>query len=286
MLLFSSIVSLSYSITQNVSLQNSVQQCACHLCIASQVEKLNQMVRTSQRDAGTGILQVHYKGLNLTFYDSVTRGSISGIINELECGEYPLEQYQFKSGDVVVDVGAHVGIVAIILAKMHPEITIYAVEPCPTNFKHLVQNIALNKVNNIHPFNVVMSDKTGNKVPFYDFAVADHAGYSASSSCFSPGFACLAASTRHDLFTMSLDDFFEFCSINSCRLLKIDCEGSEYDILYKSEKFKQSAVKDIVGEFHKNGHLTKKKYFPEELIEYCKKYVTGDVTIRITSIPD
>jgi FkbM family methyltransferase len=67
----------------------------------------------------------------------------------MACDEYRLGRIRFEPGDVIVDVGAHVGMVAIWLALRNPQVTVIAVEPEPFNLSHLRANIAANGVDNI-----------------------------------------------------------------------------------------------------------------------------------------
>jgi FkbM family methyltransferase len=56
---------------------------------------------------------------------------------------------KLEKDDIVVDIGAHVGIFAILVALMYPEAKVYAFEPLPANFYFLQKNIARHKVDNV-----------------------------------------------------------------------------------------------------------------------------------------
>src|SRR4030095_15337322 len=47
----------------------------------------------------------------------------------------------FREGDILVDIGAHVGVMSIYLAKKYPFIRIYALEPDPVNYACLIRNL-------------------------------------------------------------------------------------------------------------------------------------------------
>jgi precorrin-6B methylase 2 len=68
---------------------------------------------------------------------------------EMTHDEYRLGRIPFEPGDVVVDVGAHVEMVAIWLALRNRQVTVIAIEPEPLNLSHLRANIAANRVDNI-----------------------------------------------------------------------------------------------------------------------------------------
>ena len=63
----------------------------------------------------------------------------------------------FREGDTVIDVGAHVGVVSIYLAKKFPFIKVYAIEPDPLNYVCLTRNIEANRVTNVFAINKAIS---------------------------------------------------------------------------------------------------------------------------------
>lgn len=60
------------------------------------------------------------------------------------------------------------------------------------------------------------------------------------------------------------------------RVLKLDCEGSEFPILLTAQRLKQ--VQYITGEYH-----LMKEWSPRALVEGYKKYTLGDLTDCLTS---
>jgi len=60
-----------------------------------------------------------------------------------------------KKGDIFLDVGAHIGKYALQVAKIVGEKgLVIAIEPMPENYDALLQNIWLNKLENIIPLNI------------------------------------------------------------------------------------------------------------------------------------
>jgi hypothetical protein len=68
--------------------------------------------------------------------------------------------------------------------------------------------------------------------------------------------------------TLSLDGLFSRFGIDTCTLLKLDCEGAEYDVLLKASAASLAAVRTIAGEYHVglNSHT------PEELAEHLRAH--------------
>ncbi|MFL6711434.1 MAG: FkbM family methyltransferase, partial [Sulfurifustis sp.] len=78
----------------------------------------------------------------------------------MEHDYYLTQTAVFRPGDVVVDVGAHVGVVSLYLAKKYPFIQVYAVEPDPLHFACLERNIEINGATNVTPINKAISGDT------------------------------------------------------------------------------------------------------------------------------
>ena len=64
-----------------------------------------------------------------------------------------------KAGDVVVDVGANVGGYALRAAVVADRVI--AIEPEPSNFRQLVENVRLNHFENVEPLQVAISNHAG-----------------------------------------------------------------------------------------------------------------------------
>lgn len=62
---------------------------------------------------------------------------------------------------VLVDAGSFIGTLAIFLAKLSPQSQIYALEPDPNNYRELLANIKLNRLHNVHPFQMGIYNKNG-----------------------------------------------------------------------------------------------------------------------------
>jgi len=83
---------------------------------------------------------------------------------------------------------------------------------------------------------------------------------------------------------ISLDDIIEKYNIDNVHLLKIDCEGAEYEILYNSQFFKNKMIKNIVGEFNNLRYNITPEKNNYKLLEYCNRYVDGIKKITMLTI--
>jgi FkbM family methyltransferase len=67
----------------------------------------------------------------------------------------------FRAGDMLFDVGANVGIYAILAAAQNPAGTVVAVEPMAVTFTRLCENALLNGLTNLHPWCVAVGAENG-----------------------------------------------------------------------------------------------------------------------------
>ena len=73
-------------------------------------------------------------------------------------------------------------------------------------------------------------------------------------------------------------------NIEKIKLLKIDCDGAEYEILYDSVFFKSGNVENMVGEFHNLPYNITVKSNITELLDYCKPLVSGLFKITLLDV--
>jgi FkbM family methyltransferase len=139
------------------------------------------------------------------------------IIGEIyEQGAY--DHGLISDGDIVVDVGANIGVFTVKAARQTPKGRVVAVEPAPLNLELLRENVARNGLANT----VIL-----------DCALSDHEG---EGQLFSRGdYALYSMHIKADLSTSvritTLDKLFQEQGIRACRLLKIDVEGEEFAVL-------------------------------------------------------
>ena len=79
------------------------------------------------------------------------------VLRELYEDIYGLKDLRLSRGDIVIDVGAHVGAVSIFLGKRFPDVRILAYEPCRDTFGVLQDNVRRNNVTNVESFNLAIS---------------------------------------------------------------------------------------------------------------------------------
>jgi FkbM family methyltransferase len=201
------------------------------------------------------------------FCDLITSDTVRMVANEFGHNSYDFSNIDFKEGDVVIDIGGNVGMISIFLAKKFPFLKIYAFEPVKENFENFKRNIKLNNI----PDGVITVENLAvtkdARIVNLDINITNSGGSGLSEKKKVGGFQ------SGDVQSVTLEDIFEKFSLKSCKLLKIDCEGSEYEILYNTDKDILKKCKHLRGEFHENDGIRKQGYSIAALESYCKEMI-------------
>jgi FkbM family methyltransferase len=146
-----------------------------------------------------------------------------------------------KAGDVVVDVGAHVGFFTLIAASIAgSEGEVHAFEPVPSNFAALEQNVGLNGFGNVVLNRAAVGGEEGEVILGLPGEVPD---YGATSAMYTAGGTL--RSVRAPVLT--LDSYLEdHIGERGIRLVKIDAEGLEPQVLAGLERRLAEAPPDAI----------------------------------------
>lgn len=147
--------------------------------------------------------------------------------------------FEIKKGDIVMDIGAHIGTFSIFASQYAK--AVYSFEPVPENFHLLQENIQANQKSNIISVNKAVSLASGKRDLFID--KENRGGHSFYSDSDKKSANIVAQ-------TVSLTDFFAEQKIAKIDFLKIDCEGGEYDILFGCPKSALNIIDKISMEYH------------------------------------
>ena len=135
--------------------------------------------------------------------------------------------FEPQPGDVVVDIGAHIGRFTLKAAKSAAKVI--AVEPVQSNFSMLEANIELNGFTNVMPLRLALSDHPG-QLPLYLSDPRDLATSSFESN-WSDRIPGPSARERLLVSTETLDNLASRLGIAIIDWLKIDVEGHETFVL-------------------------------------------------------
>jgi FkbM family methyltransferase len=215
----------------------------CRYVVASASAKLwsalslrNGRVSSPDRE-----LFLRLKHADLWFASALGSGELWSYIEIYSRREYEADVIRFDSKDVILDVGANIGLFAIRYGNEFPKIPVHCFEPNPTVYRRLVRNLKANSIRNAGAVNSAITASDGS-VPFY-----------VGSSTVT-GSICAREPTMPSFYadTQALDSYCYRHSIESIGLLKVDVEGAEVEVL-KGAQSTLKITKLIMIECHSHG---------------------------------
>ncbi len=231
-------------------------------------EKLNRIEKMliSMSGENSFLHTVKIKGESFYFYDSPSSTSVDFIAGEFQSEpSFDFDKIDFKPGDVVIDIGANIGMVSIYIALKFPFLKIYAFEPAKGNYNNFIKNLKLHNVTNVVVENKAVT-KDGRIVELMYDAV--NTGTSTTTKDMHKAHALKNISSIEEVQSITLDEIFEKYSLKRCKLLKIDCEGAEYEILYNTKVL--GSIENMRGEVHDCDRHTKNG---DTLVAHCKQFI-------------
>jgi FkbM family methyltransferase len=184
-----------------------------------------------------------------------------------------IDHFNTKQGDIVVDVGAHMGKYTIIASKqVGANGKVIAIEAHPGNYEMLNHNIKLNGLTNVIPLNyAVYSKETKIKL----FLPDEESGYTMHHSVMfnylSSKYPLQGKDNEKfiEVNANTLDNLLQKNGISQVNWIKIDVEGAEFEVLKGSANI-LSTSKDInlLIEIHNPGDTNHYK----QIIDFLKSY--------------
>jgi FkbM family methyltransferase len=158
----------------------------------------------------------------------------------------------FRPGDILIDVGANVGMYTVFAAKVSGA-TVHAFEPESQNYAVLNQNVMLNQLDKaVAAYCVALSDRVGfDRLYLSEFV--------AGSSCHSWG-APLDFANRprgspfaQGCFSTTIDAAIASGAIPLPTHIKIDVDGLEHAVLAGArETLRNAALRSVLAEINTN----------------------------------
>ncbi len=203
------------------------------------------------------------------------------ILDEIWQNHFYDRHFAIKPGMIVFDLGANLGFFSLYAASMGA--SVYSFEPEKENFNLLKHNINQNNLSDkIFPYNLAIAkDRKMMDLYLQDYDKQFASGMVTSSIELAKSFSNESYLTQ----SVSCISFSEAMTRTGCDtidLLKIDCEGSEFEILESAEPEEYVKIKNIVMETH-NAYSEKELFYLVkklgfDIISYEKRggvYQTG-----------
>jgi FkbM family methyltransferase len=149
-----------------------------------------------------------------------------------------------SDGDLVLDIGANIGFVSLVMSMLSPKGSVFAFEPAHVTRGLLEKNVKLNERQNITISDAALSDSEG-------LSTLNYRQWNSSGSFVSESaaFEDMDDMVRDRIRLSRLDDEYQSLGIASCSLMKIDVEGHEPNVLRGAtafiKKFEPLAVMEV-----------------------------------------
>ena len=154
----------------------------------------------------------------------------------------------------IIDVGANTGLFALRVKQLFPDSHVICVEPEPNNCAKLHRLLRENRIEGVQVLQAAMASKTGTAILYlHPYNIGGHSLIQQG-----PDWNPLSVEL------LSLQDALRLFPNNRCDLMKLDCEGAEYDILRGIDATLAGRIGCIV--FEASGHL----YNIDELHEHLR----------------
>jgi FkbM family methyltransferase len=200
------------------SLSNHISQKCNWKKVATQWEKLINTVRTHK-------VFFRENSIDKSIYDEVY------IQNA-----YEIEK--LNEDDIVLDIGSHCGYFSKLCLDKGSK-NVIAFEADESNYQYCLKNLFEYQGWKCH--NLAVWKETCDEVSFYTYPNSENTGL---NSFYKNPY--MNSYEENKVKTISLDDILS--SYDKINILKIDAEGSEYDILMNSKSIQK--IENIVGEYH------------------------------------
>lgn len=173
-------------------------------------------------------------------------------------------QYRFcdeaikNAKHAIIDIGGHLGFFSLLAATLNPTVSIFAFEPHAGNYEILKANLKQNRIKNVHPKQLAVSDKVGET----ELQISKEDLNHSLEKAIEP------TGETQKIQTTTLQRIFEKNRLEQCDLLKLDCEGSEFKIIYSTPKDLFAKIHYIFLEYHDwiGGENSKElKFFLEQM---------------------
>ena len=162
---------------------------------------------------------------------------LMALVNVWIKNEYEIDSFSIKENDSIIDIGGHIGLFSLLISQKSKNARVYSFEPIKDNFNLLNSNLELNNIKNVFAYNLAVSKNLDEVNLFLSDDESAHSIISKESE-----------SIR--VKSISLQKIFDDNKIDTCKLLKLDCEGAEYEIIDSLPNEYLDKIQNMTIEYH------------------------------------
>lgn len=166
------------------------------------------------------------------------------------------------SNATIIDIGANAGFFPVLLLSKRKDLTVYAYEPLPSNIQWIERLIRNNPhiKNNLKLFQLAVGAEAAGTLELF----LENTEAETSIASIHRSFNAVNTSSIR-IPSTNLSSIIEQNKLEHVDFLKLDCEGSEYDILYNSPDEVLKKISCMGIETHelpgeKNNHIALQKF--------------------------
>ena len=171
--------------------------------------------------------------------------------------------FDIKENDLIIDVGGHVGYFTIYAAKKAKNGKIITFEPSKESFNVLKNNLKINNIQNVIIENVGVGAKSGTAILNVDMThgIGNSIFYSSKNS------------EKEDIRITTIPEIVKKYKIESIDLLKLDCEGAEFEIILNMPSAILNITKKISMELHEIENFDIEKFLAKNNFLVRREYL-------------
>jgi FkbM family methyltransferase len=155
--------------------------------------------------------------------------------------DYEKDLPRLEENWAIMDIGAGLGDFSICMACGHPQRRIAAFEPFAESFQMLQENLQRNGIGNVQAFPLAVGARSG---PM-QLQTASGIAVQHSTASAAPG-----PTASLPVEGITLEEALHKAGFARCDLLKVDCEGGEYDIFFNTPAETLRRIDRIAMEYH------------------------------------
>lgn len=173
-----------------------------------------------------------------------------------------IEDIVSEASGVILDIGAHIGLFSMYARGLNDNVKIFAYEPVLENFAAMKDHFKENRIDGVVAKNVAVTGKDGETVLFLSEDSHNHSIWNLFGE---------AKLKQVKVPTVSMAKIFERDLVKQgasfCDLVKMDCEGAEFEILESMEVEIFKKIGSFYIEYHE--YLDGKDH--KELVKILQK---------------
>jgi FkbM family methyltransferase len=194
--------------------------------------------KATTKESGLSLELLSGRGEWFTFFENLVRE------------DYLHGLAALRVGDQVIDIGANIGAFTVLAAsKVGPSGHVHAFEPDPQVCERLRRNVQLNGLKNVTVHEAAVAAESGEAI-FYRYRKN-----AFSSLHDGVGGRIQEHTSSFPVTVVGIREVIDMVTVPSgIRMLKLDCEGSEYDIVDAMDYDCAAKVRQLAMEVHPLGN--------------------------------